>query len=87
MLDSYFAGTTGDEGAITIQGLGEGHGAQDNLGIPFIEAANMDDLAFCHGFVNASDRLCQTVSPSSSRRGFEMAGRAADIGVLCAQST
>jgi acyl-homoserine-lactone acylase len=87
MLDSYFAGTAQEmEGAITIQGLKEQVTVRrDNLGIPFIEAANMEDLAFAMGFVNASDRLCQMISLKlvSQGRVSEMAGRAGlDIDVF-----
>ncbi len=34
---------------------------RDNLGVPFIEAENMDDLAFTIGYVNAADRLNQMI--------------------------
>lgn len=79
MLDSYFAGTTQKlEGTITVQGLREQVTVgRDDLGIPFIEAGNMEDLAFAMGFVNASDRLCQMISLKlvSQGRISEMTGR------------
>ncbi|MCK9262596.1 MAG: penicillin acylase family protein [Deltaproteobacteria bacterium] len=87
LLDSYFAGTAQKmEGTITIQGLREQVTVRrDNLGIPFIEAANLEDLAFAMGFVNASDRLGQMISLKlvSQGRVSEMAGRAGlDIDVF-----
>src|SRR5437016_2186343 len=32
---------------------------RDERGIPYIEAANDDDLYFAQGYIMASDRLCQ----------------------------
>lgn len=79
MLDSYFAGTAPKlEGTITIQGLREQVTVRrDDLGIPFIEAVNMEDLAFAMGFVNASDRLGQMIGLKlvSQGRLSEMTGR------------
>src|SRR5437763_3446560 len=32
---------------------------RDERGIPYIEAANNDDLYFAQGYITATDRLCQ----------------------------
>ena len=50
---------------------------RDDLGIPFIEADNISDLAFAVGYSHAQDRLAQMVSMSLVAQGrlAEMAGK------------
>ena len=52
---------------------------RDNLGIPFVEAQNMEDMARAIGYVNASDRLTQMVGLKlvSQGRLAEMVGPSA----------
>ncbi|HNY65264.1 MAG TPA: penicillin acylase family protein [Deltaproteobacteria bacterium] len=65
------------EGKMAVEGLTQPVTvSRDNLGIPFIEAATMTDLAFAIGYVNASDRLTQMIGLKlvSQGRLSEMAG-------------
>lgn len=75
-----------DEGSIELAGLKEDALIRrDELGIPVIEARNMDDLSFAAGYAMASDRLSQMVSFSLLGQGrlAEMAGPAGlDIDVF-----
>jgi acyl-homoserine-lactone acylase len=78
MITSHYEKTVlPQEGKTAIQGIS--HPVvirRDNLGIPFIEADNMQDLAFAIGYVNASDRLTQMIGFKlvSQGRLSEMAG-------------
>jgi len=87
MLGSFFADTVQTpEGEIVIEGLREQVTVRrDNLGIPFIEARNMDDLAFAMGYVNSCDRLTQMIGLKLMAKGrlSEMAGEPAlDIDIF-----
>ena len=67
-----------DNGVTKVEGLKEKVVVRrDDLGIPLIEAANFDDLAYATGYVMASDRLAQMVSYSLLGQGrlSEMAGK------------
>lgn len=81
MLSSHYADTLPViEGQLSMQGL---HSPvtirRDDMGIPFIEASDMRDLAFAIGYVNASDRFTQMVGIKllSQGRLSEMAGKPA----------
>ncbi|MFW6082329.1 MAG: penicillin acylase family protein [Desulfosalsimonas sp.] len=75
-----------DEGSIVLSGLKEDALIRrDELGVPVVEARNMDDLSYAAGYVMASDRLAQMVSFSLLGQGrlAEMAGPAGlDIDVF-----
>ncbi|MFP4158372.1 MAG: penicillin acylase family protein [Desulfobacterales bacterium] len=67
-----------DEGSIELPGLEEDATIRrDELGIPVVEARNMDDLNYAAGYAMASDRLSQMVSFSLLGQGrlAEMTGR------------
>lgn len=66
-----------ETGELTLAGLSAPVSVRrDALGVPLIEAANVDDLAFATGYVMAADRLPQMVSMSLTAQGrlAEMAG-------------
>lgn len=66
------------EGEVRVPGLSAPATIRrDAYGIPLVEAASEDDLAFAVGYVMASDRLAQMVSYSLVAQGriSEMAGR------------
>lgn len=66
------------EGEVVLTGLAAPATIRrDAYGVPLIEAASEDDLAFAVGYVMASDRLAQMVSYSLVAQGriSEMAGR------------
>jgi len=79
MLDRHFADTLCPmEGEIVIHGLKEDVTVRrDDMGIPYIDARSMEDLAFAIGYVHASDRLNQMIGLKMISRGrlSEMAGR------------
>ena len=87
MLNSHYSDTLPVlEGQLSMKGL---HSQvtirRDDMGIPFIEASDMQDLSFAIGYVNASDRLTQMVGIKllSQGRLSEMAGKPAlDIDVF-----
>ena len=86
ILDHHFADTISPmEGEIRLAGLKHPVDVRrDAIGIPFIDAHNMEDLAFAIGYVNASDRLNQMIGLKliSQGRLAEMAGSAAlDIDI------
>jgi acyl-homoserine-lactone acylase len=62
-LNSYYSDSLPpQEGRITLPGLNEPAAIRrDDMGIPFIEAQSMDDLACAIGYAHASDRLTQMV--------------------------
>ncbi len=78
MLSSHYAGSIlPQEGKTAVSGISSPVTVRrDNLGIPYIEAGNMKDLAFAMGYVHASDRLTQMVGLKlvSQGRLSEMAG-------------
>ncbi|MDI6797934.1 MAG: penicillin acylase family protein, partial [Desulfatibacillaceae bacterium] len=43
--------------------------ARDAMGIPFIEANSMEDVAFAQGWVHAADRLSQMIRHSMIAQG------------------
>lgn len=64
-------------GRVALPGLSQPVSIRrDGYGVPLIEAANLDDLAFATGYAMAQDRLNQMVGMSLSAQGrlAEMAG-------------
>jgi acyl-homoserine-lactone acylase len=72
-------------GSVKLPGLTESVTVRrDSMGIPFIEARNMNDLAMVIGYINASDRLTQMVGLKlvSQGRLAELAGpKALDLDI------
>ena len=81
ILDSMFNNALlPEEGALKIPGLSDTVTVRRNdLGIPYISAASLDDLVFAQGFVNAADRFTQMAGFRLAAQGrlSEMAGDAA----------
>ncbi len=77
-LTMFFKDTdTMKEGTVTIKGIEKKVTVRrDDLGIPFIDAENADDLVFAVGYVNAVDRLNQMIGLKLMAQGrlAEMAG-------------
>ncbi len=78
LLDRHFADTVAPlEGELSLSGLkSQATIRRDDLGIPFVEAQSMEDLAFAIGYVHAADRLNQMngFKLLSQGRLAEMAG-------------
>jgi len=79
ILNRHFADTIPlAEGEISVAGLNNPVIIRrDDMGIPFIEAETMEDLAFAIGYVNAADRLNQMIGLKlvSQGRLAELAGK------------
>ncbi|MFO8112844.1 MAG: penicillin acylase family protein [Desulfosalsimonadaceae bacterium] len=66
-----------DSGSVELPGLRfDAYIRRDEMGIPVVQAVDMDDLAYASGYAMASDRLAQMVSYSLLGQGrlAEMAG-------------
>ena len=78
LLDYRLGGSVAPiSGAIEMPGLkSDVHIRRDELGVPVVEADNLDDLSYAAGYVMASDRLAQMVTYSLLGQGrlAEMAG-------------
>jgi acyl-homoserine-lactone acylase len=74
------------EGEVVLPGLvNRAVVARDNMGIPFIEAASMEDVAFAQGWTHAADRLSQMIRHSMIAQGrlSEMLGdQALDVDIF-----
>ncbi len=67
----------GETGSVELPGLRfDAYIRRDEMGIPVVQAVDMDDLAYASGYAMASDRLAQMVSYSLLGQGrlAEMAG-------------